>query len=195
MQTSFISKIPNKMHLNNNTLIEYFVNQYFNFLYEFHFKLFFTFQLFRPHGDLVLSVVSLWASHNLDIPGVKFDSNLTFEDHLLGIVSRVSHRIGILRMVKRIFVDTFVLLLCYFAYSVLPILEYCSPVWKSAAEYHLQPLEREVYPVARLCPDQMFLSLCHRRRVAGLSCCKWSIRTTYPSCGVSSSIGVWSVKV
>ena len=30
-------------------------------------------------------------------------------------------------------------------------------------------LERQVYSVARLCPDQNFLSLCHRRRVAGLS--------------------------
>ena len=33
-------------------------------------------------------------------------------------------------------------------------------------EYHLQS---QVYSVARLCPDQSFLSLCHRRRVAGLS--------------------------
>ena len=49
---------------------------------------------------------------------------------------------------------------CYFAF-VLPILEYCCPVWGSAAEYHLQLL-------ARLCPDLSFL-LCYRRHVAGLS--------------------------
>ena len=43
-----------------------------------------------PHGDLVLSGVSICASPDLDILGVKFDSKLTFEDHVRGIVSRVS---------------------------------------------------------------------------------------------------------
>ena len=76
--------------------------------------------------------------------------------------------IGILRLVKRIFVDTSVLLLSYFAF-VLQILEYCSPVWGSAAECQYQLLERPVYSVARHCTDQSFLSLFHRRRVAGLS--------------------------
>ena len=42
-----------------------------------------------PHGDLVSSVVSILASPNLDIIGVNFDSNFTFEDHLRGIVSPV----------------------------------------------------------------------------------------------------------
>ena len=64
------------------------------------------------------------------------------------------------------FVDISVLLCSYFAF-VLPILEYCSPVWGSAAECHFQILERQVYLVARLCPDQSFLTLCHRHNVAG----------------------------
>ena len=55
------------------------------------------------HGDFVLSGFSIRASPNLDNLGVKFDSKLTFEDYVLGIVSRVSQRIGILRLVKRIF--------------------------------------------------------------------------------------------
>ena len=54
----------------------------------------------------VLSGVSIRASLNLDILGVKFDSKLTFGDHVRGIVSRVPQRIGILRLVKRIIVDT-----------------------------------------------------------------------------------------
>ena len=106
-----------------------------------------------PHGDSVLSGVSIRASPNLDILGVKFNSKLTFEDHVRGIVSRVSRRIGILRLVRRIFVDTSVLLRCYFAF-VLPIHEYCSPVQGPAAECYLQLLERQVYSVARLCFDQ-----------------------------------------
>ena len=119
------------------------------------------------HGDLVLSLVSICANPNLDILGVKFDSRLTFEDRVRGIVSRVSQRIGILRLVKRVFVDTSVLLRCYYTF-VPPILEYCSPVRGSAAGCHLQLPERQVYSVARLCPDQTFLSLCHRCNVAAL---------------------------
>ena len=69
-----------------------------------------------PHGDLVLSGVSIRASSNLDILGVMFYSKLTFEDHVHGIVSHVSQRICILRLVKCIFVDTSVLLRCYFAF-------------------------------------------------------------------------------
>ena len=107
---------------------------------------------------------SICASLNLDILGVKFDSRLTFEDHARGIVSHVSQRIGILSLVKRVFVDTSALLRCYYAF-VLPVLEYCSPVWGSAAEYHLQLVVRQVYSVARLRPDQTFLSSFHRRHV------------------------------
>ena len=51
-----------------------------------------------PHGDFVLSGVSNGASSNLDILGMKFDSKLTFNDHVCGIVSRVPHRIGILSL-------------------------------------------------------------------------------------------------
>ena len=42
-----------------------------------------------PHGDLVLSGVSIRDSPNFEILNVKFDSKLTFEDHVRGIVSRV----------------------------------------------------------------------------------------------------------
>ena len=102
-----------------------------------------------PHGDLVMSGVSIRASPSLDILRLKFDSKLTFDNHVLGIVSRVSQRIGILRMVKRIFVDTSVLLRCYFAF-VISILVCCSLVWESAAECHLQLHECLVYSVAML---------------------------------------------
>ena len=76
---------------------------------------------------IYFSGVSICSSPNLDTFGVKFDSKLTFGDHVRGIVSRVSQRIGILRLVKLVFVNTSVLLRCYYAF-VLPILEYSSPV-------------------------------------------------------------------
>ena len=75
-----------------------------------------------PHGDWVLSVVSICASPNLDILGLKFDSRLSFNDHVCGIVSRISQRISILRLVKRVYVETSVLLRCYYAF-VLQIFE------------------------------------------------------------------------
>ena len=69
-----------------------------------------------------------------------------------------------------VFADPSVLLRCYYA-CVLPILGYCSPVWGSADKCHLQLLDRRVYSVARLCPAETFLSVCHRRHVAAL----WSV--------------------
>ena len=120
------------------------------------------------NGDLVLAGVSIRASPNLDILGMKYNRKLTIEDHVRGIVSVVAKRIGILWLVKHIFVDTSVLLCCNYS-LVLLILEYCSPVWGSVAECHLQLLEHQVNSVARLCPDQSFLSLCHRCRAAGQS--------------------------
>ena len=78
-----------------------------------------------PHGDLVMSGVSICASPNLD-------SRITFKDHVCGIVSHVSQRIGILRLVRSIIVDTSVLLRWYNAF-ILPIHQYCFLVWGSAA--------------------------------------------------------------
>ena len=74
-----------------------------------------------PHCDLALSGVYICASPNLDILGVKFDNSLTFGDHVRGIVSRVSQRIGILRLVKRVFEDTSVLFRCYYASDFLVV--------------------------------------------------------------------------
>ena len=118
-----------------------------------------------PYGDVVLSVVSIPSSPNLDILGVKFDNKLTFEGHMRGIVSSISLReftfyLGWCNVYLLRHLCVTSLLFCY-----------CSPVWGSAAECHSQLLESQVYSLARLCPDQSFLSLCHRRRVAGLSRC------------------------
>ena len=120
----------------------------------------------HPHGDLALSWVSNHSSPNFDILVVKLDGKLTFEDHVRGIVSCVSEN-WYFGLDETCLCGHLCVTRCYFAF-VLPILEYCSPVWGSAAECHLQLLERQVYSVARLCRDHSFLSLCHRRHVAGL---------------------------
>ena len=51
--------------------------------------------LHPPNGDLDLSGVFIHHSTNLGILGVKFNRKLSFEDHVRGIVSRVSQRIEI----------------------------------------------------------------------------------------------------
>ena len=148
---------------------------------------------------------------SLDILGVKFDSRFTFEDHVRGILSRVSQRIGIFRLLKRAFVDLSVLLRCYYAF-VLPILQYCSTVWGYAAESKLLLLERQVYSVTRLCIRiRLFCRWVIDVMLLRCVCCTRLIRTwiivcsvsfhlllsefDIPSCGCSSSIRVLSFKV
>ena len=101
-----------------------------------------------PDGDLVLSVVFICTSPKPLCSWCEFDRRLTFKDHVRGVVSHVSKRIGILRLVKLVFLDTSVLLRCYSSfvlqmklkdYSTL-ILEHCSLMCGSAAECHLQLL-------------------------------------------------------
>ena len=91
-----------------------------------------------PYGNLVLSGVSIPAGPNLDVLGVKFDSKLAFNFQRLCAwycFPCLSQRIGILRLVKHLFMDTSSLLLPILRThtSLLfcicsPILEYCSPV-------------------------------------------------------------------
>ena len=54
-------------------------------------------------------------------------------------------------------------------------------MYGSAAECHHQLLERQVYSVVRLCPDQIFLSLCHRRHVAAL-CMLYKVNSNSNHC-------------
>ena len=73
------------------------------------------------------------------------------------------------------------LLCCYYAF-VLTILQYCFPVWGSAAECHLQFLECQVYTVARHCLDHTFLSLCHRRHVVVELCLLYKVNLNSNHC-------------
>ena len=115
------------------------------------------------NSDLELSGVFICTSPNLDTLTVKFDSKLPFEDHVRGILNRVSQRIGIFNWVKLILVDNSLLLRCYYVF-MLPIPDNCSRVCESAAHCQLQLFELQVHAVASLCPHQGFLSLASRRR-------------------------------
>ena len=165
-----------------------------------------------PHVDLILAGVSIRASPNLDILGVKFDSKLAFEDHVRGIiVYRVSQRIDILRLVKRIFVDTlsyFVAILNLFFQYLRGSIRRCGGQLLNVTFSFLSarcirwPGFVPIKVSCRYVIDVVWL---------GLVCCTRLIRTVItvcsasfhllqleydnPSCGSSTSIGVWSIKV
>ena len=79
-----------------------------------------------------------------------------------------SMRVGILRKTMSVFRDVTVVAKCFWAF-ILPVLEYCSPVWMSAATSHLSLLDRVVSQVGRLSGGSVSCDLWHRRRVASLS--------------------------
>ena len=72
-----------------------------------------------------------------------FDSKFTFERHIHSISSSVAQKIGLLRKSFRIFGEHDVLLRCFNSF-ILPCLENCSPVWSSAADSHLKPLDKNL---------------------------------------------------
>ena len=63
---------------------------------------------------------------------------MTFEKHLRSVSITASQRLGILKKSWRVFHDRSLLGRCFRDF-VLPVLEYCSAVWCSAADTHLKP--------------------------------------------------------
>ena len=96
--------------------------------------------VFPPHPDLLVGSTSLNSCDFFRIFGVMFDSKFTFKGHIRSISSSAAQKIGLLRKPFRIFGDHDVLLRCFNS-SILPCLEYCSPVWSCAADPHLKLLD------------------------------------------------------
>ena len=112
-----------------------------------------------------------WCRLDLVIFGVTFDSKMTVEKHLRSVSRAASQRLGILRRSCRVFHDRSVLGRLFRGF-VLPVLEYCSAVWCSAAVTHLKLLDRAVSG-ARFLTGGVDIS--HRRSVAVL-CMLYKIR-------------------
>ena len=103
-----------------------------------------------------------------------FDSKLTLENHLCLVSRAVSQGLGILRKTWKVFHDRS-LLGRRFRGFVLPVLEYCSGVWCSAADTHLKLLDRAVSGVRFLTGDVFGCDVSHRQSVAIL-CMLYKIR-------------------
>ena len=94
-------------------------------------------------SPLTIGGTVLKESDDLVILGVTFDSKMTFEKHLRLVSGATSQRLGILRKSWRVFHDRSLLGRCFRVFF-LPVLEYCSAVWCSAADTHLKLLDRVV---------------------------------------------------
>ena len=117
---------------------------------------------------LTIGGTVLKKSDDLVILGVTFDSKMTFEK-LLRSVSRVaSQRLGILRKSWQVSHDCLLFVRCFQAF-VLPVLEYFSAVWCSAADTQLKLLDRVVSGASFLTAWCVFeCDLAHRRSVVAL---------------------------
>ena len=113
---------------------------------------------------LTINGTVLKESDGLDILGVTFDSKLTVEKHLRSVSRAASQRLGILRKSWRVFHDRLLIGRCFWGF-VLPVLEYCSAVWCSAADSHL---DRVVSGACFLAGGLLNCNLSHRRCVAVL---------------------------
>ena len=82
-------------------------------------------------------------SDELVILGVTFDSKMTLDKNIHSVSRAGSQRLGILKKSWHVFHDRLLLVICFLGF-VLPVLEYCSAVWCSAADTHLKLLDREV---------------------------------------------------
>ena len=104
----------------------------------------------------------------MTILGVTFDSHLTFEKHLKNVSASAARKLGIVRKASYIYDSDQVNATCFRSF-VLPLLEYCSPVWVSAAARDLSLLDRVARGGRFLFPNSSSYDLDHRRMISCLS--------------------------
>ena len=104
----------------------------------------------------------------------RFSSKLTFEKHLRSVSREASQRLSILRKSWRVFHDRLLIGRCFWGF-VLPVLQYCSAVWCSAADTYLKLLDLVVSGACFLAGGVRNCNLSHRRFVAVL-CMLYKIR-------------------
>ena len=100
-------------------------------------------------------------SDDLVILEVTFDSKMTFEKYLRSVSRAASQILGIFRKSWRVFHDRSLLGRCFRCFA-LPVLEYCSAVWCSAADTHLKLLDRAVIGARFLTGDGFECDIDHR---------------------------------
>ena len=109
---------------------------------------------------LTLDGTVLKESADFVILGVMFDAKMTFEKHLRSVSSATAQRLGIMRKSWQGFHDWSLLLRSFWSF-VLPVLDYCSAVWYSAANSHLKLIDRVVRRAGFLAGGVLECNLAH----------------------------------
>ena len=120
------------------------------------------------HPDIIINTEPLENVSTMKFLGVTFDPKLTFEQHINQVSSRAASKIGIIRKASHIYSNS-TINLTYFRSFILPLLEYCSPVWSEASNIHLNSLTKVYNQAKFLFPDNGNYDLNHRRNISSLS--------------------------
>ena len=116
---------------------------------------------------------SVLSSRGLRIEDDDLEKSSSCQDDLS---SAAAPRHGIMRKSWKVFHGRSVLLRSFWS-IVLPVLEYCSAVWCSAADSHLKLLDRVVRSSGFLAGSVLDCNLAHRRSVTEL-CMLFKIKVT-----------------
>ena len=95
----------------------------------------------KLNASKTLDGTVLKESADLVILGVTFDAKMTFQKHLCSVSSAAAQRLCIMRKSWQVFRDRSLLLRSFWS-CVLLVLEYCSPLWCSAADAHRKLLDK-----------------------------------------------------
>ena len=120
--------------------------------------------------DLVIEGSVVEMVSELKYLGVILDSKLAFEKQIRAIIAAsASWKVGILRKTMSIFTDVAVVANCFCGFILpVPVLEYCSPVWMSAANSYLLMLDRVFGRVSKLSDESVSCDPWHSRKLASL---------------------------
>ena len=99
--------------------------------------------MYPQSPPLTIGRKELKESDDLVILGEAFDFKVTIEKHLRSVSRAASQRLGILRKSRRVFHDRSLLGWCFRGF-VQHGLEYCSALWCSTADTHLNLLDGAV---------------------------------------------------
>ena len=116
--------------------------------------------MYPQSPELTIGGSVLKESGDLVMLGVTFDSKMTFEKHLRSVFRAASQLLGILRKSWEVFHYRLLLGRCFRSF-LLPVLEYCSVVWCSAADTHLELQDRVVSGASFLTGGLIECNLAH----------------------------------
>ena len=126
-------------------------------------------------------------------------ANMNYEKYLRSAFSAAAQRLRIMRKFWQVYHDRSLLLRAFWR-LFLPVLEYCSAVWCSAADSHLKLLDRVVRGAVFLAVSVLEFNLVHCRSVQCCACylrlrvtqsILWVVHRLCRLCGLVLLVVLW----